>query len=92
MQGLQIFDNNGNTLLDTNLQTTSIFGKLTISSAGHYQVYDERFAWGKPFFLLDAFLAGVMVKGECDNNRYTFDVTHSDQAKTGTVTIYYGVF
>lgn len=93
-QGLQIWDANGKQILDTNQQTSSIIGVLTISSTGTKTVTDSRFAWGKPFVFVDTITAGVEIKSKFVGNQLTLAVTSNTGGLSDfeQVKIYYGVF
>ena len=93
-QGLQIFDKSGQIVLDTNTQTTTFLGKITINQAGEYRVQDERFAWGKPFYLVGSFAAGAETRAILDqsDNAYRFIVSHSALVGAVSIVIYYGVY
>ncbi|OPH36515.1 hypothetical protein [Moraxella lacunata] len=95
-QGLQVWDVNGNLTLDSNVQTTSIFGKIVVSSANEFNIQDNRFAWGTPFFLADSMLSGYDIKGVFDAQTNTYRIKVDDDkggfGTKGNFTIYYGVF
>lgn len=56
MQGLQVFDANGNVLVDTNKRIGKILGQMTIYTTGSGDrtatAIDDRLTKGKPFYLL----------------------------------------
>ncbi len=56
MQGLQVFDANGNVLVDTNKRIGKILGQMTIYSGSSGDrtatAIDDRLTKGKPFYLL----------------------------------------
>ena len=49
--GLEVFDADGNPVINTSTQTTSILGNINISSVGTYSVTDARFNLGTPFYI-----------------------------------------
>ena len=52
MQGIQVWDSSNKLVLDSSYRTTSIFGSISISSAGTFTVSDDRFSKGVPFYLI----------------------------------------
>ena len=93
-QGIQVWDAQGNIILDSSHQTSSIFGVIPVSDVGQIFVDDERFSWGTPFFLLDSIYAGSEVKASFSGNRMTLTVTSNTGglATFKPVNVYYGVF
>ena len=74
MQGLQVWDEHGNLIIDTSTQTTSILGNIDISSPGTYSVTDSRFGLGTPFYMTDDFYNGVDIVAALSGNKYIFTV------------------
>jgi len=91
-QGLEVFNENGATIISTSTQTTSILGNISISSAGNYTVTDSRFSLGKPFFITDDFYNGVDVVGSISGNIYTFTVKALQYGTYNPFKIIYGVY
>jgi len=91
-QGLEVFNENGDTIINTSTQTTSILGNISISGAGTYTVTDSRFSLGNPFFLSDEFYNGVNVVGIVSGTTYTFTVTVLQQGTYNPFRIIYGVY
>lgn len=60
--GIEVFDEHGNTIIDTSRHTTSILGHVQVGAAGTYTVSNARFGLGTPFFLLMIFIMGWMLK------------------------------
>lgn len=73
-QGIQIFDEQGNIVLDTSTHTTCIFGKVVIDKEGDYSFTDSRFSWGTPFYLIDKIHAYYHVKGYYESSKKTLVV------------------
>lgn len=90
--GIEVFDELGNTIIDTSRHTTSILGYVQISNAGTYTVSNPRFAIGVPFFLTDDFYNGVDVKGVITGNTYTFTVKVLQYGSSKPFKIIYGVY
>lgn len=93
-QGLQIWNSDGKSLLDTSLQTSSILGTVGVSAIGVQTISDARFAWGTPFFLSDSMYAGTELKGTFSGTTLTLTAS-SDTGGLATfkpLTVYYGVF
>lgn len=93
-QGLQVWDSTGKKLLDSSLQTSSIFGVVSVSTVGVTNIDDDRFSWGTPFFLLDTMYAGTQVKANISGNRLTITVSSNTGglASFKPAKVYYGVF
>ena len=92
MQGLQVFDGNGNVIIDSSKQTTSIFGYLDINTAGTFTVTDARFSLGTPFYLLDKFYIGIELSASFSGNSYTFVFKTSGYGGYSSFRVYYGVY
>lgn len=93
-QGIQVRNSQGNIILDSNHQTSSIFGVIPVSSVGQINVSDERFSWGTPYFLLDSIYAGSEVKASFSGNNMTLIITSNTGglATFKPINVYYGVF
>lgn len=90
--GIEVFDELGNTIIDTSRYTTSILGYVQINNAGTYTVSNPRFALGVPFFLTDDFYSGLDVKGVITDNTYTFTVKALQYGSFQPFKIIYGVY
>lgn len=90
--GIEVFDEHGNTIIDTSRHTTSILGHVQVGAAGTYTVSNARFGLGTPFFLTDDFYNGVDVKGEIVGNTYTFTVKALQFGSFQPFKIIYGVY
>ena len=90
--GIEVFDEQGNTIIDTSKHTTSIFGHVQVGAAGTYTVSNPRFALGTPFFLMDDFYSGVDVQGVIVGNTYTFTVKVLQFGSFQPFKIIYGVY
>lgn len=95
-QGIQIFDEQGNIVLDTSTHTTCIFGKVVIDKEGDYSFTDSRFSWGTPFYMSDKVETLYTVNGRYNASTQTYHIqvaSNIDKSKPiGTFTLYYGVF
>ncbi|WP_372810048.1 hypothetical protein [Pseudoalteromonas nigrifaciens] len=90
--GLQVFDSNGDAVIDTSTQTTSILGNITINNAGTYSVTDSRFVLGKPFYMANEFYSGVDIVATISGNTYTFIVKRLQYGTYEPFKIIYGVY
>lgn len=90
--GIEVFDELGNTIIDTSRHTTSILGHVQVNNAGTYTVNNPRFALGVPFFLTDDFYNGVDVKAAITGNTYTFTVKALQFGSSQPFKIIYGVY
>lgn len=90
--GLEVFDANGNTIIDTSTQTTSILGNIDVSSPGTYTITDARFGLGIPFYLMDEFYSGVDIVATRSGNTYTFVVKQLQYGTYAPFKIIYGVY
>lgn len=91
-QGLQVWDENSNLMIDTSTHTTSILGNISISSPGTYTVTDSRFGLGTPFYMTDDFYNGVDVVATHSSNKYTFTVKQLQYGTYAPFKIIYGVY
>lgn len=93
-QGIQVWDGQGKKLLDSSLQTSSIFGVINVNTVGVTLVNDDRFSWGTPFFLLDSMYAGTEVKAVINGTSLTVTATSNTGglASFKPIKVYYGVF
>lgn len=92
MQGLQVWDENGNIVIDTSTQTTSVLGNITINSPGTYSITDSRFGLGKPFYMTDDFYNGIDIVAILSGNTYTFTVKQLQYGTYEPFKIIYGVY
>lgn len=93
-QGLQIWDANGDKILDTNNQTTSFLGTIPITSVGTISKTDPRLSMGTPFFLLSSMYSGNNIKVVFTPNTITITTSspNLNVASFNTVALHYGVF
>lgn len=92
MQGLQVWDEHGNILIDTSTQTTSVLGNININSPGTYSVTDNRFGLGTPFYMTDGFYNGVDIVATLSGNKYIFTVKQLPYGTYEPFKIIYGVY
>lgn len=90
--GLEVLDADGNTIINTSTQTTSILGAVDISGAGTYSVTDARFDLGTPFYMTDEFYSGVDIIASRSTNTYTFTVKRLENGTYEPFKIIYGVY
>lgn len=93
-QGLQIWNSNGDVILDTNLQTSSILGTININAVGSTVINDTRFSWGTPFFFSDSMYTGSELKGVFSGSSLTLTATSNTGglATFKPLKVFYGVF
>ena len=93
-QGLQVWNGQGKKILDSNYQTSSILGAISVTSTGTRVVNDARFSWGTPFFLADSMYTGNNIKVTFAGISMTISTTSANtgEAPFVPVKIYYGVF
>lgn len=90
--GLEVFDADGNPVINTSTQTTSILGNINISGPGAYSVTDARFNLGTPFYMTDEFYSGVDIVAVRSGNTYTFTVKQLQYGTYEPFKIIYGVY
>lgn len=93
-QGIQIFDENGGTSLDTSGATGIIIGVVTVLGKEIKQIVNPEFSVSRPFSLVVA----TKQSNAGDNPEVTFSgntltVTGmDDNSSSGTYYVYYGVY
>ncbi|MDO5652169.1 MAG: hypothetical protein Q4G13_08585 [Moraxella sp.] len=90
--GLEVYDEQGDIILNTNSQTTSVLGSINIQNAGVYRVINQNFNLGTPFYLTDEFYNGIDIVANFDGDTYTFEIKKLPLGSSRAFNIIYGVY
>ena len=96
MQGLQVFDEQGNTVVDATKRLSVILGQATLNANGNITVYSDGFSYGTAFIYSNNLGSDRHLKYSVSGNSMTIQYQLGFMSKsTGnhpTANILYGVF